>query len=86
MVKLLCRRFLVQRFTRHAVEGACHGSNLLGAVHAQIRVFREVLTQHPLGIFVRAMLPQRTRIGKEDLKQESLGSLLVLGHFFPQRS
>ena len=38
----------IQRFTGLGIKGGRHGSNLLGAVHAQIRAFRKYWRSIPL--------------------------------------
>jgi len=83
VVKHLCRRFPIQRFTRPGIEGGRHGSNLLGAVHAQIRAFREVRAQQPVGIFVGATLPRAVRVAEIDLHAGVDLQACVLGHLSP---
>ena len=56
-VECLCRRLPVQRLARSAVEGRGHSSKIVHAVSAQIRAFREVLSQQPVRILVRPPLP-----------------------------
>ena len=66
-VKRLCWRFPAQRLSRPGVEGGRHGGDLLGAVHAQIGAFREVLPQQSVGVLVGAALPRALRIAEVDL-------------------
>ena len=67
MVKCLCGRFPIKRLAGPGVEGGRYGGNLLGAVHAEIGAFGQVLAQQPVGVLVGAALPRAVRIAKVDL-------------------
>src|SRR5215218_3094248 len=80
LVKHLCRGSPAQRLSRPCVEGGCHGSDLLGAVHTQIGAFREVLTQQSVGVLVGATLPWAMRIAEVDLDACIDLETSMLGH------
>lgn len=67
LVKGLGWRSPAERLSRPGIESGGHGGDLVGAVHAQIGSFREVLTQQSIGVLVGAALPRALRIAEEDL-------------------
>src|SRR4051812_34999722 len=79
-VKCFCGRFPTQRLSRPGVEGGGHGGDLLGAVHAQIGAFREVLTQQSIGVLVSAALPWALGIAEVDLDAYINLQSRMLGH------
>src|SRR5271170_8213793 len=66
-VKHLGGRSPVESLARPRVEGGCHRRDLVGAMHAQVCTFREVLAQQPVGVLVRGALPRALRIAEVNL-------------------
>src|SRR3981081_3979107 len=83
LVKRLCGRFPAERLSGSGIEGSGHCGDLLGAVHAQIGTFREVLAQQPVGVLVGAALPRTLRIAEVDLHASVDLQAGVLGHLGP---
>src|SRR3954447_686749 len=78
LVQSLGRCSPAQGLSRPAVEGDRHGREVLGAVHAEVGALREVLSQQPVGVLVRAALPGAVRIAEVDLKTSVDAQLRVL--------
>ena len=57
----------VESFTWPRIEGGRHGSDLVGAMSAEVRALREVLPQQSVGVLVRAALPRAVRVAEVDL-------------------
>jgi len=51
-----------------ALEGKCHGSEVLGGPPGQVGSSREVLAQQSVGVLVRRSLSGRARVGEEHLR------------------
>jgi hypothetical protein len=60
----LCGCFPIKRLSGPRVEGGGHGCNLVGAVHAEIGPFGEVLAQQSVSVLVGAPLPWAVRIAE----------------------
>ena len=73
----------VETFPGARVEAMRDGVQLARRIPRQVRALRQILTQQPIRVFIRAALPGAVRIGKEDLNREPLGHPLMLGHLFP---
>ena len=80
LVKRLCRRLPAPGLPGSGVEGGGHRRDLLGAVFAQVRAFREVLPQQAVGVLVRAALPRTARITEVDLDARVDLQASMLGH------
>ena len=81
LVKRLCGRFPAQCFSWPSIKGGRDGGDLVGAVDAQVRAFREVLTQQPVRVLVGATLPWALRVAEVDLHARVDLETIMLGHF-----
>src|SRR6202041_3735438 len=68
------------RLSGPRVEGGGHGCNLVGAVHAEIGPFGEVLAEQSVSVLVGAALPWAVRIAEIDSHARLDLEARVLGH------
>jgi hypothetical protein len=60
--------FYIPVSSRSGIASCCHCGYLISVVDAQIRAFREVLSEQPVGVLVRAALPGAYWIAEVDLE------------------
>src|SRR5438270_2202736 len=83
LVKRLRGGFPSQCLSRSGIESCCHCRYLISVVDAQICAFREVLSEQPVGVLVRAALPGASWIAEVDLESRIDLETTVLSHFSP---
>src|SRR3954452_22658765 len=80
LVQSLGRRSPAQGLSRPAVEGCSQRGKVVGAVPAEVGALREVLSQQPVCVLVRAALPRAVRVAEVDRHASLDPELGVLGH------
>src|SRR5690242_1073728 len=75
--------FPSQCLSRSGIESCCYRGYLISVVDAQVCAFREVLSEQPVGVLVRAALPGAPWIAKIDRESRVDLETTVLSHFSP---
>jgi len=67
-------------FSMDVVEPPGDGIEFCLRIHGEIDSFREILSQEPIRVFVRATLPRIVRIAEVDLDVGCHGNALMVSH------
>lgn len=80
VVESLCRRAPTECLSGPAIEGIRDGTEFIDPMLAEVRSFREVLTQETVGIFVAAALLGTLGIAEVNLEASVGAQLSMLSH------